>query len=50
LFAETASEALELAAQAEPRKSELRVPGAPKKRRRRRRPPLLTQTEEECTV
>ena len=50
LFAETASEALELAAQAEPRKSELRMPGAPKKRRRRRRPPLLAQTEEECTV
>ena len=47
LFAETASEALELAAQAEPRKPELRVPGAPKKRRRRRRPPLLAQLEKE---
>lgn len=47
LFAETASEALELAAQAEPRKPEHRVPGAPKKRRRRRRPPLLAQLEPE---
>lgn len=48
LFAETASEALELAAQAEPRRPELRMPGAPKKRRRRRRPPLLAQMEETC--
>jgi methanogenic corrinoid protein MtbC1 len=48
LFAETASEALELAAQAPPRKPELRMPGAPKKRRRRRRPPLLAQVEAEA--
>jgi len=48
LFAETASEALELAAQATPREPEARIPGAPKKRRRRRRPPLLVQ--EEATV
>ena len=47
LFAETASEALELALQAEPRRPELRAPGAPKKRRRRRRPPLLAQLEGE---
>ncbi len=45
-FAESAAEALELAKSAEPRKPELRVPGAPKKRRRRRRPPLLAEMEE----
>ena len=45
LFAETAGEALELAAQAEPRQHEARIPGAPKKRRRRRRPPLLAQAD-----
>ncbi len=48
LFADTASQALEFAAQAEPRKPELRVPGAPKKRRRRRRPPLLAHLEQEA--
>jgi len=47
LFAENAAEALELAKSAEPRKPELRLPGAPKKRRRRRRPPLLAQMEED---
>ena len=41
LFAETAGEAVSIAASAEPRKPEIRIPGAPKKRRRRRRPPLL---------
>jgi len=46
LFAETATEALEKAANAEPRKPDSRIPGAPKKRRRRRRPPLLVQVEE----
>lgn len=45
LYAGTASEALELAAQAQPRSPELRLPGTPKKRRRRRRPPLLAQVE-----
>jgi methanogenic corrinoid protein MtbC1 len=45
LFAETAAEALELADRAEPRKPEIRLPGAPKKRRRRRRPPLLVQAD-----
>jgi methanogenic corrinoid protein MtbC1 len=44
-FAETASEALEAAAEMTPREPELRVPGAPKKRRRRRRPPLLVQAD-----
>lgn len=44
-FTETATEALEIAANAEPRKVEKRVLNAPKKRRRRRRPPLLVQTE-----
>lgn len=44
-FAETASEALEIAGQAVPRTPEKRIPGAPKKRRRRRRPPLLAQAE-----
>ena len=45
LFAETATEALELARSANPRQPELRLPGAPKKRRRRRRPPLLAQLD-----
>lgn len=45
LFATTAVEALKAAAVAEPRKPEVRLPGAPKKRRRRRRPPLLAQVE-----
>ncbi|MCB9857878.1 MAG: B12-binding domain-containing protein [Phycisphaerales bacterium] len=44
-FAQTASEALEIAIGAEPRKAETKIPGAPKKRRRRRRPPLLAQME-----
>ncbi len=44
-FAETASEALEIADNAAPRQAENRIPGAPKKRRRRRRPPLLAQVE-----
>ncbi len=43
LFARSASEALEIAGTAVPRKPEVRVPGAPKKRRRRRRPPLLAE-------
>ncbi len=47
LFAETAADALDLAASAEPRTPEIRVPGVPKKRRRRRRPPLLAQMEVE---
>ncbi len=41
LFARTIGQALTLAAKAEPRTPEIRIPGAPKKRRRRRRPPLL---------
>lgn len=45
LFAETASEALELAGDCEPRESEIPSPGSPKKRRRRRRPPLLNEME-----
>jgi methanogenic corrinoid protein MtbC1 len=45
LFAETAVEALTLAAMAEPNDSEPKPPGAPKKRRRRRRPPLLAELE-----
>lgn len=45
LFAETAEQALQVAANAKPRKPEIRIPGAPKKRRRRRRPPLLAQIE-----
>jgi len=45
LFAEDASQALEVAENAKPRKPEIRIPGAPKKRRRRRRPPLLAQVE-----
>jgi len=45
LFAATAAEAVRIAASAEPRKPEIRVPGAPKKRRRRRRPPLLIAAE-----
>lgn len=46
LFAKTASEALSVAANAQPRKPEVRIPGAPKKRRRRRRAPLLAGTED----
>jgi methanogenic corrinoid protein MtbC1 len=45
LFAPNATEALKVAAEAQPRKPEIRIPGAPKKRRRRRRPPLLAQLE-----
>jgi len=45
LFAPTAGEALKVAAEAQPRKPEVKIPGAPKKRRRRRRPPLLAQAE-----
>ncbi len=45
LFAPTAQEALVMAAQAQPRVPEVRVPGAPKKRRRRRRSPLLAQAD-----
>jgi len=45
LMAATAGEALTLAAEAEPRKPEIRIPGAPKKRRRRRPPLLLAQAE-----
>ena len=45
LFVATAGEAVRIAASAEPRKPEVRVPGAPKKRRRRRRPPLLMAAE-----
>jgi hypothetical protein len=45
LFAPTAAEALKAAAEAAPRKPEVRIPGAPKKRRRRRRPPLLAQVD-----
>jgi len=45
LFAPNAAEALKVAAEAKPRKPEIRIPGAPKKRRRRRRPPLLAQVE-----
>lgn len=45
IFAPTAVDALRLAAAAEPRTPEVKVPGAPKKRRRRRRPPLLAQAE-----
>lgn len=44
LFSPTALEALDIAAKAEPRKPEIRIPGAPKKRRRRRRPPLLVES------
>ena len=43
LFAVSASEALKVASEAEPRVPEVRVPGAPKKRRRRRRPQLLVE-------
>lgn len=45
LYAPTALEALAVAAEARPRKPEIRVPGAPKKRRRRRKPPLLAALE-----
>lgn len=47
IVAETAVEALDLAARAQPRMPEIRVPGAPKKRRRRRRPPLLSAPGED---
>jgi methanogenic corrinoid protein MtbC1 len=47
LLAETAVEALDLAARAEPRKPEVRIPGAPKKRRRRRKPPLLATPDDD---
>jgi methanogenic corrinoid protein MtbC1 len=47
LFAPTALEALVIAAEAKPRKPEIRIPGAPKKRRRRRKPPLLAAMEKE---
>ena len=43
LFATDAAEALAVAATAQPRKPEIRIPGAPNNRRRRRRPPLLVQ-------
>ncbi|HUU82744.1 MAG TPA: B12-binding domain-containing protein [Phycisphaerae bacterium] len=45
LFARTASEALEMAADAQPRRPQPRAVGAPKKRRRRRKPPLLAVAE-----
>ena len=45
LFASNMTEALKLAAEAQPRQPEIRIPGAPKKRRRRRRPPLLAEVE-----
>ncbi len=45
LFAESAKSALKVAARAEPRVPEIRIPGAPKKRRRRRRPPLIVEAE-----
>ena len=45
LFAESVKDALRVAAKAEPRVPEIRIPGAPKKRRRRRRPPLLVGAE-----
>ncbi|MHC4088759.1 MAG: cobalamin B12-binding domain-containing protein [Planctomycetota bacterium] len=45
LFAKNAAEALVLAEKLEPRKPEVKIPGAPKKRRRRRRPPLLVTAE-----
>lgn len=45
LFAPTASEALSVAATAEPREHTVPIPGAPKKRRRRRKPPLLATAD-----
>jgi len=45
LFASNSFEALKVAANAQPRTPEIRIPGVPKKRRRRRRPPLLAQAE-----
>ena len=45
LFAPAAADALRMAATAEPRIPQVKVPGAPKKRRRRRRPPLLAGVE-----
>jgi methanogenic corrinoid protein MtbC1 len=44
LFTRSVVQALQVANRAEPRKPEIRIPGAPKKRRRRRRPPLLAQS------
>jgi len=46
LFAPSAAEALTAAENTEPRKPEIRIPGAPKKRRRRRRPQLLLLAEQ----
>lgn len=43
LYAETMTEALEVAAKAKPREPQVKIPGAPKRRRRRRRPALLMQ-------
>lgn len=48
LFAVTATDALALADQAEPRIPGPRLSGVPKKRRRRRRPPLLVAAGGEC--
>lgn len=48
LTALTVSEALEVAAQAQPRVPAPQAPGVPKKRRRRRRPPLLAVATAEC--
>ena len=45
LFARTPTEAIKLAQSAQPRKPEIRIPGAPKKRRRRRSLSLLAQAK-----
>lgn len=45
LYAKSAEQALEIAEEAQPRKPEIRIPGAPKKRRRRRKPTLLMMAE-----
>jgi methanogenic corrinoid protein MtbC1 len=45
LFARTPEEAIDVAENAEPRKPEIRIPGAPKKRRRRRPLTLLAQAD-----
>jgi methanogenic corrinoid protein MtbC1 len=45
LFAADASDALAVAAEAEPREHQVPIPGAPKKRRRRRKPPLLATAD-----
>jgi methanogenic corrinoid protein MtbC1 len=45
LYAQSIQDALKIARSVEPRKPEIRIPGAPKKRRRRRRPPLLAQVD-----